>query len=161
MRFAILLSSLVTFVALPAVASPTYPGTLADQLELECAPACVLCHNTMEGGPATANRPVGIALRRLGLMSGNPQQLLQVIAQLEANGTDSDGDGQGDVAELRAGNNPNDPGSEPLGCYTEPAAEDEGGCTVQQGARKSGLIVFFGLMIWAMVVRRRRSPRNV
>jgi hypothetical protein len=145
--------------ALSASASPTYPEALAGQLELACPPACTLCHDTMEGGPLTANRPFGIAARRLGLFSGNTEQLLQVIAQMEANGTDSDGDGTGNVAELRAGGNPNDPGTTPLGCYTPPAEEDGGGCATGGSTGHAGLSLFAGLLIVGMVLRRRVRVR--
>jgi hypothetical protein len=81
--------------------------------------------------------------------------LSQVITQLEADGTDSDGDGQGDVAELRAGTNPNDTGSTPLRCYTPPPAEGEGGCAVRTTTRPAGLPLAAALLIAAMMLRRR------
>jgi hypothetical protein len=154
---AILVAAMVS--ALPAVASPTYPEALAGQLELSCAPACTLCHDTTAGGSLTANQRFGIAVRRLRLASGNTEQLLQVIAQLEANGTDSDGDGTGDVAELRAGGNPNDPDNAPLGCYTPPPAEDEGGCAVSRITGNSGLSLIAGLLIAVVLLRRRARIR--
>jgi hypothetical protein len=156
---AIAILAAVILTALPLSASPSYPQALEAELELSCAPACTLCHDTMEGGSLTANRPVGIALRRLRLASGDPQQLLQVIAQLESNGTDSDGDGTGDVAELRAGGNPNDPDNAPLGCYTPPPAEEEGGCAVAAGAPSGGLPLITGLLIAALMLRLRARVR--
>jgi hypothetical protein len=156
---AIAIPAAVMLSALPASASPTYPEALAGQLELSCAPACTLCHDTMAGGSLTANQRFGIAVRRLRLASGNTEQLLQVIAQLEANGTDSDGDGTGDVAELRAGGNPNDPDNAPLGCYTPPPADDEGGCAVSSVPRGTVLPLIAGLLIAAVMLRRRIPAR--
>ena len=153
---AISVSVAVSLGALPATASPTYPEALAGQLELSCPPACTLCHDTMAGGPATVNTRFGVEVRaRRRLVSGNTEQLIQVITQLETDGTDSDGDGQGDVAELRAGTNPNDTGSTPLGCYTPPPAEDEGGCAVRGTTRPAGLPLAAALLIAAMMLRRR------
>jgi hypothetical protein len=145
----------LTLSALSASASPTYPEALAGQLELGCAPACTLCHDSTAGGPATANRPFGITARRLGLFSGNTEQLFQVIAQMEANGTDSDGDGTGNVAELRAGGNPNDPGTTPLGCYTPPAEEDGGGCAISPVTGRTRLSLVAGVFVVAMLLLRR------
>jgi hypothetical protein len=157
---AIAILAAVMLSALPASASPTYPEALAGQLELSCAPACTLCHDTMEGGSLTANQPFGIAARRLRLASGNTEQLFQVIAQLEANGTDSDGDGTGDVAELRAGGNPNDPDNEPLGCYTPPPMEGDSGCAISGVAGTSRLSLVAGLLIAAMMRRRSSGSRK-
>ena len=153
---AIAMLAAVMLSALPASASETDPRTLEAELELSCAPACTLCHDTMAGGSLTANRPVGIALRRLRLVSGDPQQLIQVIAQLEANGTDSDGDGTGDVAELRAGGNPNDPDNAPLGCYTAPPEEEEGGCAVSSVSGRTGISLISGLLLIAAISLKRR-----
>ena len=159
MRWAISVLLLVMLNAVPAQASPTYPDALAAQLDLSCAPACTLCHETMAGGAATANTRFGIEVRaRRGLVSGNTEKLIQVISQLETDGTDSDGDGQSDVAELRAGTNPN--GSEPLGC-APPPAEDEGGCGVARGTGGSGLPALSGLLIAVMMLRRRARVSSV
>jgi hypothetical protein len=154
---AIAITAAVMLSALPASASPTYPEALAGQLELSCAPACTLCHDTMAGGSLTANQPVGIAVRRLRLASGNTEQLLQVIAQLEANGTDSDGDGTGDVAELRAGGNPNDAADAPLGCYTPPPAEEDGGCAVSRVRGPPRLSFLAVVLIVAVITGSARS----
>ena len=145
----------VMLKALPASASPTYPQAIEAQLELSCAPACTLCHDTMAGGSLTANRPFGVSARRLNLRSGDTEQLMQVISQLETNGTDSDRDGTGDIAELRAGGNPNDPNNAPLGCYTPPPAEEDDGCAVARVTGDSRLSLVAGLLIVALMLRRR------
>jgi hypothetical protein len=157
---AIAIPAAAMLLALPASASPTYPEALAGQLELSCAPACTLCHDTMAGGPATVNTRFGIEVRaRRRLVSGNTEQLFAVITQLEADGTDSDGDGTGDVAELRAGGNPNDPDNAPLGCYTPPPAEEDGGCAVSSGPGCTWLSLIVGLLIAAMTLKRRIRVR--
>ena len=106
------------------------------------------------------NTKFGIEVRaRRRLVSGNTELLSQVITQLEADGTDSDGDGQGDVAELRAGTNPNVAGSTPLECYTPPPEEDEGGCAVARATRPQGMPLAAALLIAAMMLSRRARVR--
>jgi hypothetical protein len=158
-RIAVFFAALLS--ALPAKASPAYPEALAAQLGLSCPPVCTLCHDTMAGGAATVNTRFGIEVRaRRRLVSGNTELLFQVMTQLEADGTDSDGDGTGDVAELKAGTNPNDTGSTPLGCYTPPPEEEEG-CAVGQRPGHNGLPLFAALLMAAILLRRRVRVSSV
>ncbi|MBL8911351.1 MAG: hypothetical protein JNM17_11720 [Archangium sp.] len=104
-RTATILSALFAFTAL---ASPDYPGEIQTHLGLANIPpqSCTLCHPGATGS-GTATSPFARALQMNGLTSGNAASLRAALDAMETAGTDSDGDGVGDVAELRAGTNPN------------------------------------------------------
>lgn len=92
-----------------AHASSSYPGVVAEELSVD-TPACTLCH---EGAPTigTVTTPFGAALMDLGLTAQDDATLAEVLAELEAEGTDSDGDGVGDIQELLDGSDPNSSGA--------------------------------------------------
>jgi hypothetical protein len=143
------------------LASQIYPEAIAAQLGSPCPPLCTLCHDTVAGGFATANRPFGIRVRTrpYGLVSGDLDQLRDVLTRLEADATDVDGDGMTDIAELRAGSDPNVAGSAPLECYTPPPAEDDGGCAIPRSAPgdATGFVASALVAAW-LLARRRRQP---
>lgn len=102
--------ALLLALALPAsaLASPTYPPRIKSQLSMSVEPQCTLCHTTNTGGRGTVTTPFGrTAMNTYGLTSNNVNLLATVLQRMEADGVDSDGDGTGDIAELRAGRNPN------------------------------------------------------
>jgi MYXO-CTERM domain-containing protein len=120
----------VLFVALPAGASSTYPGAIKDHLTASKLPACTLCHQTAGGGGPVVT-PFAHAMVAEGLTGGsNTTALTAALDALEAAGTDSDGDGTGDIDELRAGGDPNTAGASNagptpvygFGCAAAPAA---------------------------------------
>lgn len=143
-------------VALPARASEGYSPTIARIYGLDCPPACTLCHTLPEGGFLTANAPFGIAARRARLPCCDPGSVEGALAEIEANGTDSDQDGTPDIAELRAGADPNGP-SESLECA--PPVERDSGCSVAGSGTKSFSV--FGpsaaLLASFLLVRRKRA----
>ncbi len=54
--------------------------------------------------------PFGTSMRARGLVAQNTQSLDTALDALAAEHTDSDGDGVGDIDELKAGTNPNSAG---------------------------------------------------
>jgi hypothetical protein len=103
------MSVMAALLAGSAWASSGYPGGVQSKLGLSGLPQanCQLCHQSPGGGD-TVSRVFGIAMKARGLTGGgNVTALNAALDALEAAGTDSDNDGTGDVAELRAGRNPN------------------------------------------------------
>ncbi len=112
-----------------ASASTTYPAAIEAELEMPCAPTCILCHETNGGGAGTVTRDFGLAMMDRGLTGGSATDLLSAaLAQMES--VDSDGDGTPDPGELAVGGDPNpdaapfceiDGGGEPVlpvyGCF--------------------------------------------
>lgn len=144
--------------AAPSAASQTYPQAVADHLNPPCFPQCTDCHRDNVGGRKTVDKPFGLALMDLGLRFAMPQRIPELLDQLEAAGTDSDGDGVGDVAELRAGEDPNGEGalcgSElKYGCFNRVAGAPPRGDAPVAGA---GVM----LVALALVARRRKSAKG-
>lgn len=106
-----LLALLIVGLARPAFASASFPGALRDRLELDqvagAAPGCQLCHKDDAGGLKTATKPFGRSLLKAGAAAANVPSLLAALDRLESEGTDSDRDGTPDIAELKAGTDPN------------------------------------------------------
>ncbi len=99
----------VTVFAVPALASSVYPSSIKTKLGLATEPeaSCGLCHMSSSGGD-TVSKPFGLAMKGKGLVGGSSVMLLDnALTQLEMAGTDSDMDGTADIAELKAGRNPN------------------------------------------------------
>lgn len=141
--------------AAPSAASPTYPQAMADHLDPPCIPQCTVCHRDNVGGRKTVDKPFGLSIMELGLRFAAPQRIPELLDQMEADGTDSDGDGAGDVVELRAGQDPN--GDADLcglgikyGCFNRVAGAppSEGGGVVAAGLLSLSL---------AFALRRRRA----
>lgn len=94
-----------------ARASATFPEALRQKLELDAivgpGPGCQLCHRDDVGGLKTATKPFARALISAGAVGASVPALLGALETLEADGSDSDEDGTADIAELRAGSDPN------------------------------------------------------
>ena len=99
-------------------------------------------------------------MRRAGLEGGDTSLLLDAVATLETEATDSDMDGAPDVEEIRAGTDPNAAQGK-LACYVP---EPEEGCRVfaRPPASAAGSAWGLGalLSIAAVVRMRRRWDRR-
>jgi hypothetical protein len=93
-----------------ALATPDFPDVLKARFNIptDASQMCTLCHQTLSGGPTTATQPFGVTLVKYGLMKFDVAGLGRILTEMETSGEDdSDGDLVGDIAELRAGTNPN------------------------------------------------------
>jgi len=158
---AALLGGVVVAASSGALASATYPEELRAQLGLANVvgpgPGCQLCHRDDLGGLKTATKPFARSLMQAGATGANVPSLRSALAVLQSNGTDSDGDGVGDIDELRAGEDPNVP-AEGSGVVLEDIPPPETGCTLGKGDRPGpinlGLLALGALAL--LVCRSRR-----
>jgi MYXO-CTERM domain-containing protein len=121
------------------------------------APHCTLCHRNDSGGTDSVTKPFGLAMRAKGALPNNIPSIDSALDQLEAAGTDSDGDGTSDIDELREGTNPNEgDGTAPSSLEQIPLPQT--GCSVSGSASaprsESASWVLAGLLL--VVVRRAR-----
>lgn len=146
--------------AAPASASETYPPDLKKQLMLAeepgTPPGCQLCHKDDEGGVGNVDKPFGRSLMREGAVGASIPSLRAALKALDETAWDSDGDGVGDIDELRAVTDPN-VGAD--GTVNDPYADiplPETGCSLARGNRGS-LASGLGLAAaWALLLLRRR-----
>ena len=91
-----------------ASASQDYPAAIQSHLSLANQPGCELCHGGGKTGVGTVTTPFGTTARgTYKLTLGDATLLASVLDKMEADKVDSDKDGVGDIAELRAGTDPN------------------------------------------------------
>jgi hypothetical protein len=145
-----------------AAASTTFPEALRGKLGLAELPypplGCQLCHQDDKGGLLTATKPFGRSVRKEGAVGGSVPSRLAALKTLEAAGTASDGDGSGDIAELKAGTDPNvalSSTGEPLPMDEIPLPETGCGLAHAGGASPSAWALLQGALWFA--VRRRRT----
>lgn len=154
-------SWLTALVAGSAVAhaSPTFPPLLKNKLELAEIPygplGCQLCHSDDTGGPMTVTTPFGRAMLKAGTQGANPPSMLAALAALEATSNDSDLDGIPDIAELKAGEDPNVPAEGSGAPEVEQVPLPQTGCSTsrQVDAGWPGLLLVVANML--MLATRR------
>jgi hypothetical protein len=152
--------------AAPAAASATFPGALQQKLGLTSLPypplGCQLCHQTDAGGLKTATKPFGRAVQKDGAVAANVPSLTSALDALESAGTDSDRDGVGDIAELKAGTDPNVAESSngmPEPTMTADVPLPQTGCSFTSAAPRDA---WLGLALagTAIAFARRRTARR-
>lgn len=94
-----------------AAASPSFPPEMDAHLSLGYEPVCTICHQTLTGGLGTVVQPFGVKMQSRGLVAANLETLRTALNALEAEGSDVDEDGIGDIQELRDGTDPNSSGA--------------------------------------------------
>jgi len=153
--------AVLALVAAPALATPDFPETLQERLDMPCVPQCVLCHETPSGGLGTARKPFVDDVLMFGggiLLPNEPQTLRDSITNMERAGQgDADHDGVLDIVELRDGSDPNVPGEGNLcgpkyGCGARIAPHNT---PDSFGALGAGLVA--AVLALAMRRARRRS----
>ncbi len=156
--FAVAVGVVCLLLPAQALASPAYPTEIFDAIDMDCPPPCAVCHQDQTGGAGTATKVFADAMVNEGLEGEDDGSVKPALEALDAAGTDSDGDGVGDVSELKQGRDPNIPGDSPLcgpqyGCgarIAKPAAALD---------PQAALLALFVAGLLALGSRRRRiSP---
>jgi hypothetical protein len=147
-----------------AMASVAFPEALRQELELSAivppAPGCRLCHKDDVGGLKTVTTPFGRSMLAAGTTAANVSGMVASLRILEADGTDSDRDGVGDIVELQAGTDPNG-GQLPDGSSVDPVRDvplPETGCSLTGAGTgpASGTATWGALALFWMLARALR-----
>lgn len=153
-------------VATQASALEENPAVIEKTLGTPCTPPCTICHASLSGGIETLYSNgfwLSLAAHEWDLTNAG---LADALLRLESAGVDSDGDGIGDVAELRSGRNPQLPGDELLcaglelpayGCGAEIAPRRE---REDAPRRAFGAAALSALCLSVWLVRRRSLARR-
>ena len=137
-----------------AQAKEEFPSQVDSDLGLGYQVPCSVCHIKGNTGSSTPITPLAFSLRDRGL-SGDRASLSTALARLETDGTDSDGDGIGDIDELKAGTDPNSSANANIATVHAPGY----GCggTAPQGHGGLASAAAIGLA-WLILRRRRGTP---
>lgn len=163
-KIALGLSLALLSLASGAAASKSFPEALRSKLDLPkiAGPGkgCTLCHQDDNGGLMTATKPFGRSLSKAGVQGANVPSLLAALTQLEADGRDSDHDGTPDIAELKAGTDPNTAEGPTTGGSsgtTDNIPLPETGCTLPAGTTSGSGWAPLGVALLLLVRRRGRA----
>lgn len=145
------------FVAMPASATPNFPGAIQRDLQLNYTPPCTTCHNNPAGGTGTVTQPFGIKMRARGLVPEDEASLQLALTALDAEKSDVDGDGVPDIQELRLGTDPNG-----VGESQETPSYGCGSSVTPPRALLDAPVILSGTLmaIGAIFLRRRRASRT-
>lgn len=153
------LTAVLALTASTAWASATYPPAIKMSLKLTRQPDCIVCHSSSSGGAGTAVTPFARSARDHGLEGASDTSKLEaVLEQMETGNTDSDGDGVGDITELRDGSDPNKKDREPpVGSAVDdpPQQDAQGDAEPAQGCSAvGGEFSWLALGLLALIRRR-------
>lgn len=136
-----------------AWAEPGFPLEIQNHLKLNYTPPCTFCHATPQGaGPVTTK--FGQSMLGAG-MTTNVATVGPALDTLNANHTDSDGDGMPDIQQIQAGLDPSTGMSQPnvpaerYGCGARVAATP-----VHFNGTAVGALSLIGLVVLARRWRR-------
>lgn len=110
------LAGAVLLVLQPASAhaNNNYRATVTTYLQMpEDSVPCATCHDDPGQGGEPRNRAFYVSLTNNGMTVGVFPSVTEALGKLESGNVDSDNDSVGDIAELKAGTNPNDANSNP------------------------------------------------
>jgi hypothetical protein len=141
-----------------AQAKPEFPSEIQSDPDLDVTyqVPCSVCHIKDNTGSSTPITPFARALRARGL-SGDNASVRTSLAQLKADGVDSDGDGVTDVAELNAGTDPNSSANASLISDQEPGYGCGGSPPTGRGSGGPAAATVLALT-WLLLQRRRGRP---
>jgi len=161
---AVLLAAL--FMHRTAGADPLAPDKIRQKYNLSCTPQCTLCHGTNLGGYGnyriiTVNgmQKAGFILTlrdKCGFVATDQSTWDPALSKCDSDPTiDTDGDGESDGNELRAGTDPNDPSPTALICGGGPTF----GCVrIARGTSVDGyaLLASSAVLLAGIALARRR-----
>jgi hypothetical protein len=102
--FAVAAVGLSLLVTSPTFAMPTFPAEIQAHLKLNYTPPCTFCHATQQGGGPVTTK-FALSMQAAGLTS-NIATLDPALDKLNADHTDSDGDGTPDIQQIEMGLDP-------------------------------------------------------
>jgi hypothetical protein len=165
-----LLSAVVGVCSLgaSAQANPLFPTMLQQQLMLQCAPDCIICHLTDAGGINTLrDKSIGKSWKsNFGLDGNAVSSLAPAIMGAQQSMNDADGDGMPDITELQMNENPSDPTNAaalcPMGGTTTPTSPTYGCVHVAPRGHVDDVAAAAGAIVALLGIAalRRRSPRG-
>jgi len=139
-----------------ALATPTFPATIRNHLDLAYQPPCTLCHATVGGGGPVVTA-MGRSLLARGMVANNDASLRAALDRLVTERVDSDGDGTIDIDELLVASDPNT--AQVSNLADVPPLEH--GCVGQIAPRgRLGAPAFAGVLAALLLLARRKERRE-